>query len=78
MRLDDSWNGATPAAPTKIDSRGLTRGAYRGFGEVYDFKIPAGQLKTGSNTVVLGVASGSSGDGFLGPNVILDAIELFK
>ncbi|KAH7127110.1 rhamnogalacturonase [Dendryphion nanum] len=74
----NSWNGATPAAPTKIDSRGVTRGAYRGFGEVYDFQIPAGTLKEGANTVVLGIASGSSGTTFLAPNVILDAIELFK
>ncbi|KAH7079023.1 Rhamnogalacturonase B, N-terminal-domain-containing protein, partial [Paraphoma chrysanthemicola] len=69
---------ATPAAPTKIDSRGLTRGAYRGFGEVYDFAIPAGKLVSGSNSITINCASGNAGDGFLAPNVILDAIELFK
>jgi len=69
---------ATPAAPTKIDSRGLTRGAYRGFGEVYDYVIPAGKLISGSNSITVSCVSGSSGDGFLAPNVILDAIELFK
>jgi rhamnogalacturonan endolyase len=74
----NSWNGPTPAAPTKIDSRGVTRGAYRGFGEAYDFKIPAGTLLSGSNTVTIYVASGSSGDKYLAPNVILDAIELFQ
>ena len=74
----NSFNAATPAAPTKIDSRGLTRGAYRGFGEVYNYDIPAGTLISGSNTIKISCTSGSSGDGFLAPNVILDAIELFK
>ncbi len=42
---------ATPAAPTAIDSRGVTRGAYRGRGEIYNFAIASGGLVTGSNTV---------------------------
>lgn len=74
----NSYTPATPAAPTKIDSRGFTRGAYRGFGEVYNYAIPAGTLVSGSNTIVINCASGSSGSGFLAPNVILDAIEFFK
>ncbi|KAL1796897.1 hypothetical protein ACET3X_005437 [Alternaria dauci] len=74
----NSFSPATPAAPTKIDSRGLTRGAYRGFGEVYDYDIPAGTLVSGSNTITISCTSGSTGDGFLAPNVILDAIELFR
>ncbi|KAE9569653.1 putative rhamnogalacturonase [Colletotrichum fructicola] len=74
----NSWSGATPAAPTKIDSRGVTRGAYRGYGEIYDFTIPAGTLVSGSNTVTITVASGSSGDTYLSPNVIFDCIELFQ
>ena len=41
----------TPAAPTKIDSRGVTRGAYRGYGEIYDYAITSGRLVAGSNTV---------------------------
>ncbi|KAL1611528.1 hypothetical protein SLS59_000247 [Nothophoma quercina] len=74
----NSWTATTPAAPTKIDSRGLTRGAYRGFGEVYNFEIPSGTLTSGTNTITITCVSGSTGDGFLAPNVILDAIELFK
>jgi rhamnogalacturonan endolyase len=74
----NSFSAATPAAPTKIDSRGVTRGAYRGFGEVYNIAVPAGTLVSGSNTVTIDVASGSSGDAFLAPNFILDAIELFR
>lgn len=74
----NSWTATTPAAPTKIDSRGLTRGAYRGFGEVYNFAIPSGTLTSGTNTITITCTSGSTGEGFLAPNVILDAIELFK
>ncbi|KEQ70618.1 rhamnogalacturonase [Aureobasidium namibiae CBS 147.97] len=74
----NNYNAAAPAAPVKIDSRGVTRGAYRGNGEVYDVKIPAGTLVTGANTIVITVASGSSGATYLAPNIILDAIELFQ
>ncbi|PVI03401.1 polysaccharide lyase family 4 protein [Periconia macrospinosa] len=74
----NSLTPATPAAPTKIDSRGVTRGAYRGFGEVYNFAVPAGTLVSGSNTITISAASGSSGDTFLSPNFILDAVELFR
>ena len=59
-----------PAAPTKIDSRGITRGAYRGFGDVYECTVPAGTLVSGENTVSINVISGSSGDTFLSPNVV--------
>ncbi|SPO07477.1 probable Putative rhamnogalacturonase [Cephalotrichum gorgonifer] len=73
----NGWNAPTPAAPAKIDSRGVTRGAYRGHGEVYDFKVPAGTLVAGKNTITIGVASGSDGATFLSPNYIVDCIELF-
>jgi len=74
----NTFSPAVPAAPTQIDSRGFTRGAYRGFGEVYNYALPAGTLVSGSNTIKISCASGSSGDGFLAPNIILDAIELLK
>lgn len=47
----NNYSGATPAAPTNLNSRGVTRGAYRGFGEVYDVSIPAGTIVAGTNTV---------------------------
>jgi rhamnogalacturonan endolyase len=65
-------NGKTysAAAPTKIDSRGLTRGAYRGYGEVYDFALAAGVLVSGANTLAISCISGSTGDDFLEPNFV--------
>ncbi|KAI1371237.1 polysaccharide lyase family 4 protein [Hypoxylon crocopeplum] len=68
---------AAPSAPTAIDSRGVTRGAYRGRGDVYDCTIPSGTLTSGDNTITINVISGSSGSDYLSPSVILDAIELF-
>lgn len=58
-----------------IDSRGVTRGAYRGYGEVYTWKVPVGTLREGENTLTLGV-SGSGDANFLSANYIVDAIEL--
>lgn len=65
------------SAPVTIDSRGVTRGAYRGNGEVYDVAIPAGTLVSGTNTITISVISGSSGDAYLSPNFIFDCVELF-
>ncbi|KAL2162354.1 hypothetical protein VTH06DRAFT_7267 [Thermothelomyces fergusii] len=73
----NNWSGPIPAVPTKIDSRGVTRGAYRGYGEIYTVSIPAGTLVAGTNTITISSVSGSSGDGFLSPNFIFDAVELY-
>lgn len=43
--------GSAPSAPSNLDSRGVTRGAYRGLGEVYDVNVPSGVIVEGSNTV---------------------------
>ncbi|KAJ9142386.1 Rhamnogalacturonate lyase [Pleurostoma richardsiae] len=73
----NSWTGPAPSAPTKIDSRGVTRGAYRGYGEVYDVSVLSGTLVAGENTITISSISGSSGDSFLSPNFIFDCVELF-
>ncbi|KAK0662575.1 Rhamnogalacturonase B, N-terminal-domain-containing protein [Cercophora samala] len=74
----NGWAGPAPSAPAKIDSRGVTRGAYRGHGEVYTVAIPAGRLVAGTNTITISSISGSSGTTFLSPNFIFDAVELFQ
>ncbi|KAK3381987.1 polysaccharide lyase family 4 protein [Podospora didyma] len=73
----NGWKGAAPGAPSKIDSRGVTRGTYRGYGEIYDVAIPSGKLVAGSNTITISSISGSSGDTFLSPNFIFDCVELY-
>lgn len=59
-----------PDAPKNIDSRGVTRGAYRGFGEVYNCTFSAEDLVQGDNTLKISVVSGSGGEGFLSANYV--------
>jgi rhamnogalacturonan endolyase len=72
-----TWTGPTPKVPKDLNSRGITRGGYRGYGEIYDFSVPAGVLKAGRNTLTLGVA-GSGDEAYLSANYIIDAVELVE
>ncbi|KAI2616750.1 polysaccharide lyase family 4 protein [Hypoxylon sp. NC1633] len=73
----NSYSCSAPSAPTAIDSRGVTRGAYRGRGDVYDCTIPSGTLTSGDNTVTINVISGSSGDEYLSPNVVCTSLPIY-
>ncbi|KAJ8096002.1 hypothetical protein PM082_015223 [Marasmius tenuissimus] len=73
----NDWTSAIPAAPKQPDSRGVTRGTWRGNNIRYTYNIPAGTLVAGSNKIVITVASGSGGDRFLSPNIIFDALRLY-
>ncbi|KAJ7366715.1 polysaccharide lyase family 4 protein [Mycena albidolilacea] len=73
----NSFTSAAPAAPPAVDSRGVTRGTWRGLNQVYDFAIPAGTLTASSNTIQINTISGSAGDAFLSPNFVYDSVELF-
>ncbi len=70
------WTSSIPAASVDLNSRGITRGTYRGPNQLYTYNIPASALVAGANTIDLPVVSGSSGTGFLSPNVVYDAIDL--
>ncbi|KAJ7050002.1 polysaccharide lyase family 4 protein [Mycena amicta] len=71
-----SFTSATPAIPTQPDSRGVTRGTWRGNNILYTYAIPSGALVVGTNTFVISAASGSSGATFLSPNIVFDSIWL--
>ncbi|KAH6912806.1 Rhamnogalacturonase B, N-terminal-domain-containing protein [Coprinopsis sp. MPI-PUGE-AT-0042] len=73
----NNWTSSAPAAPRNLNSRGITRGTWRGENVAYDYSIPSGTLVNGQNTITISVASGSSGDTFLSPNFIYDSVELF-
>ncbi|KAJ7869982.1 polysaccharide lyase family 4 protein [Mycena leptocephala] len=75
----NTWTSAIPAVPAQPDSRGVTRGVYRGNNIEYTYAIPTGVLFTGStvNVITVSVASGSSGDTYLSPNIVFDAVALF-
>jgi rhamnogalacturonan endolyase len=70
-----SWSAELPKVPKDLNSRGITRGGYRGFGEMYEFHIPAGILKAGRNVLNLGVG-GRGDEEYLSANYIVDAVEL--
>lgn len=74
--INGIWVGADPGAPVLIDSRGITRGGYRGYGEIYIWSIPSDTLRVGTNALTLGVF-GSGDAGYLSANYIVDAIELY-
>ncbi|KAF5393036.1 hypothetical protein D9757_001197 [Collybiopsis confluens] len=75
----NGFTGPAPSPPSQPDSRGVTRGTWRGNNIMYTVSIPSGVLLTGSsvNTLTINPISGSSGDGFLSPNFVFDAIRLF-
>ncbi|KAG7091923.1 hypothetical protein E1B28_008317 [Marasmius oreades] len=73
----NSWTSAIPAIPSQPDSRGVTRGTWRGNNIMYTYNIPAGTLIAGTNTISITVASGSSGAQFLSPNIVFDALRLY-
>jgi rhamnogalacturonan endolyase len=53
----------------------VTRGAYRGYGEMYTWDVPASAVRQGGNILTVGV-SGSGDAAFLSANYVVDAIEL--
>ncbi len=72
------WTSANPSASTDLNSRGITRGTWRGPNQLYVFNIPSSALRAGTNTIDLPVISGSyvAGQTWLSPNVVYDAIDL--
>jgi rhamnogalacturonan endolyase len=73
-----AWNSAIPTPATDLNSRGITRGTWRGPNQLYTYNIPASAFQVGTNTIDLSVVSGSyvAGQTFLSPNVVYDAIDL--
>jgi rhamnogalacturonan endolyase len=69
---------AAPAISTQPDSRGITRGTWRGNNWLYTYNISTSQLRTGANTIDVGIASGSYDlySSYLQPSITYDAIDL--
>ncbi|KAJ3123003.1 hypothetical protein HK098_002299 [Nowakowskiella sp. JEL0407] len=74
---DAKYSSSIPAITTQPDSRGITRGTYRGNNSLFTYTIPAGALNTGSNSLLIYVVSGSSGTTYLSPNFVFDAIDMY-
>lgn len=73
-----AWTSTYPTASSDLNSRGITRGTWRGDNQVYTFDIPASAFRAGTNTISVPLISGSytSGQTWLSPNVSYDAIDL--
>lgn len=61
---------------TQPNSRGVTRGTWRGNNTEYVFAVPATAFIAGTNTLTISSVSGSAGAGFLSPNFVYDAVQL--
>jgi rhamnogalacturonan endolyase len=72
------WTGPIPPATKsqQPNSRGVTRGTYRGNNMEFAFDIPESALVEGTNRIAIEAASGSAGEGFLSPSFVYDAVQL--
>uniref|UniRef100_A0A0W0FC83 rhamnogalacturonan endolyase n=1 Tax=Moniliophthora roreri TaxID=221103 RepID=A0A0W0FC83_MONRR len=73
----NGWDSEIPSPPEQPDSRGVTRGTWRGNNILYTIEIPDGTLVAGSNTLTISPVSGSDGADFLSSNFIFDAVRLY-
>jgi rhamnogalacturonan endolyase len=71
-----AWTSSIPSPSNQPNSRGITRGTWRGNNTLFTYNIPTSALRAGTNTIDIVVASGSSGTAFLSPNITYDAIDL--
>lgn len=75
VSVNQQWTAPVPQASSQPDSRGITRGTYRGNNTVFDVSVPAAALHAGLNTLEIGVASGKTGQGFLSPGFVFDSVQ---
>jgi rhamnogalacturonan endolyase len=77
LTVNNAFTSPAPAASTQPDSRSVTIGTYRGNTMTYSYSVPANAFVAGTNTMTIGVASGSSDLGtWLSANWAYDAVEL--
>ncbi|WP_353888338.1 rhamnogalacturonan lyase B N-terminal domain-containing protein [Pseudomonas alliivorans] len=78
LSVNAGWHAPVPAASAQPDSRGITRGTWRGNNTLFEFNIPASALHAGTNSLQIGVASGRSAAGFLSPGFVYDSVQLIE
>ncbi|EEB91410.1 hypothetical protein MPER_10230, partial [Moniliophthora perniciosa FA553] len=61
----NGWDSEIPSPPEQPDSRGVTRGTWRGNNIPNIIEIPDGTLVAGDNTLTISPVSGSDGADFL-------------
>lgn len=78
VSVNQHWTAPAPPASNQPNSRGITRGTYRGNNTVFEVNIPASALRPGTNSLEIGVASGQAGSGFLSPGFVFDSVQLMQ
>lgn len=72
----NGWSAAIASPSSQPDSRTLTTGNYRGNNTMFTYAIPASALVAGTNTLIINVSSGSSGNAYLSPGFAYDALDM--
>ncbi|UZJ57765.1 polysaccharide lyase family protein [Pseudomonas sp. KU26590] len=75
ISVNHVWDAPVPPPPDQPDSRGITRGTYRGNNTLYETTVPGTALHAGANVIEIGVASGKAGTGFLSPGFVFDSVQ---
>jgi len=75
VSVNQRWTAPVPPASNQPDSRGITRGTYRGNNTMFEVSIPATALQVGVNSLEIGVASGNTGKGSLSPGFVFDSVQ---
>jgi len=73
-----AWTSSLPAPSSQPNSRGITRGTWKGNETIFTYNIPTTSLRAGNNTIDVSVNSGTTGTGFLSPGITYDAIDLVQ
>jgi rhamnogalacturonan endolyase len=76
INVNRLWDAKVPPPPDHPDSRGITRGTYRGNNTLYETTVPGTALHAGTNVIEIGVASGKTRTGFLSPGFVFDSVQL--
>ncbi|MCR8932237.1 MULTISPECIES: rhamnogalacturonan lyase B N-terminal domain-containing protein [unclassified Pseudomonas] len=75
VRVNQHWEAPIPPPTNQPDSRGITRGTYRGNNSLFEVSVPVAALHPGANFLEIGVASAKAGDGFLSPGFVFDSVQ---
>lgn len=73
----NSWTSSIPGISTQPSTRTLTIGSYRGNNTTFTFSVPASAFVSGTNTLSIIPASGTSGTGYLSPGYSVDCVDMY-
>ncbi|WP_411379790.1 rhamnogalacturonan lyase B N-terminal domain-containing protein [Pseudomonas sp. MPB26] len=75
VTVNHTWEAPVAAASNQPESRGITRGTYRGNNTLFEINVPRTALHAGQNSLEIDVASGKTGSGFLSPGFVYDSVQ---